>query len=346
MAGKGARDLAERRYVSRKKLLPIVIICGGLIALTGVSGISSGSPIVFIVLIVAIGAVLKMFGPLIDKSVKEERRAVRGAKGEELIAQILSELGDDDFAIFHDLACPYGNIDHLVLSKESGLFLIETKAHGGRVSIVNGEIIVNQRKPEKDFIGQVLSNTVWLKQQLEARLPTKVWVNSILVFSNAYVEDCGSIRNVQIIPKLFLLKTIRRQSRSRQAFELWENKEVLSDIFPSVWFPPKAEVDPSSTERSQSLVPQQQNNVPPLPSGSNEIDRYSSVGPHTKDTLCASVPTSESTPDLQTSPRKSVESRKGLPTPIRLTPLGAIYRLRSSDGQKPSENQGKGNVSM
>ena len=95
-------------------------------------------------------------GRRIDRSVKEERRAIRGAKGGELIAAMLEGLGDR-FLVFHDLPSPYGNIEHLVVSKQT-VFLVETKAHGGRVS-VNGQIQVNQRSPEKDFIAQVLSNT-------------------------------------------------------------------------------------------------------------------------------------------------------------------------------------------
>lgn len=130
-------------------------------------------------------------------------------EGEELIGSILEELGAD-FLVFHDLSSPYGNIDHLVLSKRTGLFLIETKAHGGRVNVVNGELQVNQRPPEKDFIAQAVRNTAWLSEQLEVKLSTKIWIEPILVFANAYVERCEPIRNVQIVPKIYLLRTIRR----------------------------------------------------------------------------------------------------------------------------------------
>jgi hypothetical protein len=132
-------------------------------------------------------AVVKGIGRRIDRSIKEERRAVRGAKGEELIGSILEELGEA-FLVFHGLPSPYGNIDHLVVSKQAGVFLIETKAHGGRVSVLNGELRVNQRQPEKDFIGQVVRNTAWLSEQVEAKLSTKIWIEPILVFANAYVE--------------------------------------------------------------------------------------------------------------------------------------------------------------
>src|ERR1700747_3508520 len=80
---------------------------------------------------------VRAVGRRIDQSVNEERRAVRGAKGEEFIGAMLEGL-NDRFLIFHDLPSPCGNIDRFVVSKETGLFLIETKAHGGRISVVNG----------------------------------------------------------------------------------------------------------------------------------------------------------------------------------------------------------------
>lgn len=50
-------------------------------------------------------AVVKGMGRRIDRSIKEERRAVRGAKGEELIGSILEELSED-FLVFRDLPSP------------------------------------------------------------------------------------------------------------------------------------------------------------------------------------------------------------------------------------------------
>jgi hypothetical protein len=142
---------------------------------------------------------------------------------------MLQELGDR-FLVFHDLPSPYGNIDHLVVSREA-VFLIETKAHGGRVSVINGELQVNQKPPEKDFIAQVLRNTAWLSEQLEAKLSTRIWIKSILVFTSAFVENSKLIGNIQVIPKAYLVNTIVRSSQSGGAWKLWENKEVLAEIF-------------------------------------------------------------------------------------------------------------------
>jgi hypothetical protein len=87
----------------------------------------------------------------VGKKLKEEKRAIRGAKGEEKIGELLEGL-PDDYHILHDIESPYGNIDHIVIAKNAGIFLLETKAHGGKVE-VNGEtLLVNGKLPEKDFI--------------------------------------------------------------------------------------------------------------------------------------------------------------------------------------------------
>jgi nuclease-like protein len=269
VAGKGTRELAYARFASRQKYIPILSLCIVAIVVLVIASFEPGASICCLFLAGIILMAIKEIGRLIDQNAKQERRAVQSAQGEELIGKILGKLGENDYAVFHDLASPFGKIDHLVLSKERGLFLIETKARGGRVSIVNAELKINQRKPEKDFIAQTLRNTLWLGQQLEARLSAKVWIHPILVFSNAYVEKCDSIRNIRIIPKLFLLETIRRQSNSREALKLWDNKEMLAEIFPSIWFPPKPDATPAPTQPSQPPLPQDKNAVSPIPSVSN-----------------------------------------------------------------------------
>ncbi len=119
IAGKGARDLAGRRYASRQKyVFLLVLICGALLIF--LVSVGSHSNLGFGALIFPLIAVVlvKVVGRRIDRSVNEERRAVRGARGEELVGAMLEELGDR-FLIFDDLPSPHGNIDHLVLSREA-----------------------------------------------------------------------------------------------------------------------------------------------------------------------------------------------------------------------------------
>jgi hypothetical protein len=43
--------------------------------------------------------------------------------------------------------------------------VLETKAHGGRVTVKDGRLLVNGHDPEKDFIAQALHNTYWLREK-------------------------------------------------------------------------------------------------------------------------------------------------------------------------------------
>jgi hypothetical protein len=94
-AGKGVRDLTERRYAS----LPILCVCIVILIVLVIASFQPGASIGYLLLVGILAAVIKKIGRRVDKSVKVERRAVRGAKGEELICKILSELEEDDFLI-------------------------------------------------------------------------------------------------------------------------------------------------------------------------------------------------------------------------------------------------------
>ena len=51
----------------------------------------------------------------------------RKVAAKETMSEILDELGDN-YLIMHDVRCRFGNIDHIVLSEDYGVFLIEREA--------------------------------------------------------------------------------------------------------------------------------------------------------------------------------------------------------------------------
>jgi hypothetical protein len=72
----------------------------------------------------------------------------------------------DDFFVLNDIPSPYGNIDHIVIGKNHGIFLLETKAHGGKVQLLEDNILINHNPHEKSFIAQTLKNTYWLRDEI------------------------------------------------------------------------------------------------------------------------------------------------------------------------------------
>ncbi len=87
----------------------------------------------------------------IDRATKQAKQALRGAKAEEKIGELLEQLPDDEYYVLNDVKSSYGNIDHIVIKKNCGIFLLETKAHGGRVEIDGDTLLVNGKLPEKRF---------------------------------------------------------------------------------------------------------------------------------------------------------------------------------------------------
>jgi hypothetical protein len=165
-AGQSTRALAARRYKNRVwfvlgtiAIVTVLLLVANNSKSLGIGGIG------LLGLFVAARLIMNYSDVKTNKMIKEERRAIRGAKGEETIGSILDGLGEE-YLVIHDVVSTYGHIDHIVIGKQAGIFLLETKAHGGRVSVSNDRLLVNGHDPEKDFVAQALNNTYWLREKI------------------------------------------------------------------------------------------------------------------------------------------------------------------------------------
>jgi hypothetical protein len=163
----------------------------------------------------------------IDLLHKREKDALRGAEGEEAIGQILDTLARGRHLVLHDVKTPFGNLDHVLLTKSGKVFLIETKAHGGKVSLVNQTLHVNGTFPEKDFIKQAISNTYWLKQELDRITGEVTWVNAIIVFANAYVPKLYVVNNIVVTSKRYLTENLSKIDQKPSKINLWPHVEQI-----------------------------------------------------------------------------------------------------------------------
>lgn len=228
-AGKSTRKMAQSRRRNTNLILVGVLILAILLALTiqNARALGLGGSAVLGLLIL-----LRVLPDLIDKPikrrVKEERRADRGAAAEEVVGDLLANL-NEDFFVLHDIPSPYGNLDHIVIGKNNGVFLLETKAHGGRVEALQDGLLVNGKPPEKDFIAQALRNTYWLRDEIEKITGSKIWIAPVVVFTNAFVPASKPIKGVLVINKKFLLSVLQRQARSSSNLAaVWEVREQLA----------------------------------------------------------------------------------------------------------------------
>ena len=133
----------------------------------------------------------------------------------------------NDYLVIHDLATPYGNIDHVVIAKQGGVFLIETKAHGGTVWVENGHLLVNGHNPEKNFIGQALKNTYWLRDRIQEVAGLTIWVTPIIVFTNAFVERTPPVKGVRVVNRRYLLNVLCNPNNRSQNRAIWECRDEI-----------------------------------------------------------------------------------------------------------------------
>ena len=228
-AGKSTRKMAQDRRRTTNLILIGALILAIILALTiqnwQALGLGGGAVLGLLIL-------LRVLPDLIDKPIKrrikEERRADRGAAAEEVVGDLLAGLGDD-FFVLNDIPSPYGNIDHIVIGKDRGVFLLETKAHGGKVEVTNDQLLVNGKLPEKNFIAQALKNAYWLRDEIEKVTGSKVWITPVLVFTNAFVPAGRPIKGVYIVNKKYLPGILQRQTRpTLDLRRTWEAKNQIA----------------------------------------------------------------------------------------------------------------------
>jgi len=178
---------------------------------------------------------LRVLPDIIDrvtrKKARAEKRAIRGAKAEVRVAELLSQL-PEGYEALHDIESQFGNIDHVLLTQTGAVFLLETKSHYGKIQFQENELRLNRKKLEKDFKNQALSNTYWLRDEIHKIIGTDVWITPILVFTNAFVPRSDPIKGVYVINAKFLTSTITRLSRrDKSNHEVWERRsEVVSRL--------------------------------------------------------------------------------------------------------------------
>jgi hypothetical protein len=230
-AGKSTRKMAGKRRHSAIWIAIIgfiVIAFIGLYTMTNYRNWVGGGVAVLVLLFIGYPILTKLLTRSVDKKLKEEKRAIRGARSEEKIGEMLAGL-PEGFLVLHDIESPYGNIDHIVISRKNGVFLIETKAHGGKVTAEDDTVLVNGKMPEKDFIAQALNNSYWLKKEISDLIGPTPWITPILVFTNAFVEYSKPIKNVRVINKKYLISALNKEgSKNSSNDQIWEQRGKIS----------------------------------------------------------------------------------------------------------------------
>jgi len=210
--GHSARQIAKRRHLQRA-LIGLSATMLLFVALTFIPFDYEGFKSWGILLGILIAALIadRFVNSKIDHITKWERKALRGAAAEETIGALLEQV-QEPRALFHDVDTGYGDIDHILLSPDLGVILIETKSHHGTVEVIDGILLINGRPPEKDFIRQTLRNTLKLRARIEKITGIEVWIQPIIVFTNAFVREWSPVQGIRLRNQKYLLKAIEETS--------------------------------------------------------------------------------------------------------------------------------------
>ena len=246
----GTRRVGQstRRMARSRRNVAIIIFLVAVAAVVGIALIlqsrvlagAGGATIALLILMLCIRVIAERG---MDREFNAQSRAIRGAVGEELVGAILEQMGPDYLSI-HDIESSYGNIDHIVIARQGGVFLIQTKSHDGRVDAPDGVLLVNGKPPDKDLIAQTLNNIYWLCDEINTVVSEKPWITPFLVFTNAFVPRITPIKGVRVLNMRFLTQELSASGRPSPANErLWQHRDTIA----SALRPPA-----SSTMKSES----------------------------------------------------------------------------------------------
>ncbi|RIE05921.1 nuclease-related domain-containing protein [Candidatus Cryosericum terrychapinii] len=164
--------------------------------------LSSGQPLmraligIDLAFFVSLAFLLSAFVPLtlrkvvveFNRKVAEDRKA---QKAEQEVRNVLANLDERQYAVFHGLYRRYGDIDHVVIGP-TGAFIIETKSNHGNVSVdERGRLEIDQGgQPRKNYQRQARQEAYQVRDYLtEHGIPEQLFVQSILAFPFAGVPE-------------------------------------------------------------------------------------------------------------------------------------------------------------
>ncbi len=209
-AGRGAREMAQRRYVK------VIIIAGILFLIAAVWFLNINNILKLgLPAIAVLAAVMILVADRLEKKglfiKKRARDADRGAHAEEVVAERLSSL-PEGYHAFHDLAFDGFNIDHVVVGP-GGIFVVETKSHREEVTARGDVLLLGGKQPAKNFLNQAWSQTYQLRDPLEKHTSRKWKIKPVLCFTRAFVKVREPVKGIEVLNKKYLAAYLSRQPR-------------------------------------------------------------------------------------------------------------------------------------
>ena len=196
-------------------------------------------------IVAAIGLSL-VIGRTLIKRLEELRLFKIGLEGELATGQELDQLMLDGCRVFHDIPFPYGNIDHVVVSR-SGVFSVNTKMRGKpKEGEGKAEIVVDHEKDEIRFSDfkwripnkQLETESRWLSQHLSAAMGETIEAELILALPGWFISNRIGRGKVFVInpvkPKRVFVHSRQVFSNTRVSQLAHHLEQLCSDVQPSL----------------------------------------------------------------------------------------------------------------
>ena len=120
-----------------------------------------------------------------------------GARGEERVSRLLTEL-PAKYHVFNDFVACGVHVDHVVVGP-AGVFAVETKYWRGKVTIEDGQILVDGQLPTRPPLKQVLGEAAKVRTTLD-RAGWKGVVTPVLAFaSNTFQAHIAELHGVVVL---------------------------------------------------------------------------------------------------------------------------------------------------
>lgn len=128
------------------------------------------------------------------KAVKDTKRLKLALEGEIVVGELLDDLRQRGYVIFHDILGQGFNLDHVILSPQ-GIFIVETKtwskpsSHSPKIEYDGEKISIDSKRYGYGVIDQANAQASWLQKILRESTGKKFMVKTAVVFPGWYVES-------------------------------------------------------------------------------------------------------------------------------------------------------------
>ncbi len=135
-----------------------VFVAGFAVAATLFSGVAWGLSLLAAAMVYSCWS--------LSKGLRHAERFFKGARGEERVSSILTNL-PDAYHVFNDFVAGGKHVDHVVAGP-AGVFAVETKYWRGKVTVEDGHILLDGQLPDRDPLAQTRREAQLVKAALAA----------------------------------------------------------------------------------------------------------------------------------------------------------------------------------